>query len=67
MRPGARMFSKFTFKLLSPFGKGVAVYMGGERDDEPNVPPVYSYRTERRQREYQRGQAAAVQECQDNP
>ncbi len=61
------MLSKREFQRLSPFGKGVAVYMGGERKDEPNIPPVYSYRTVRRQREYLRGQAAAVQECQDDP
>ena len=61
------MLSKKEFQKLSPFSKGVAVYMMGARDDEPNVPEHFGYRTKLRQREYQRGQRAAVQECQDNP
>ena len=64
----AEPLTRTEFRKLGPFEKGVAVYMMGERDDEPNVPAFFGYsRNKTKQREYQRGQRAAVQECQDNP
>lgn len=53
------------FESLSPFGKGYAVYMYGEREDYPGVPKTYTPRT-RDLEQYQAGQRLAVQHAQDS-
>ena len=54
------------FDALSPRGKGYAVYMCGNREDQPNVPAEYEPAPEDRE-EYSAGQSAGVLEAQDSP
>jgi hypothetical protein len=52
------------FSALSPYGKGYAVYMLGDREDEPNVPKEWTPREDEAE-EYKEGQMQAVLDVQD--
>lgn len=54
------------WRAMSAYEKGYAVYMAGERDDEPNVPATYRPRLADRP-EYVRGLHAALLVAQDCP
>jgi hypothetical protein len=61
------MITPEQFAKLSPYARGYAVYVAGERDDQPHVPnernpyPAGS----REATEWDRGQAQAVLDVQD--
>lgn len=52
------------FEALSAYEKGYAIYMLGNRGDEPHVPKTYEPRDGERV-EYERGQQQATQDTQD--
>jgi len=62
------MISKRQFLKLKPYERGYAVYMAGERDDEPNVPNEQNpYRHgSNNAAEWERGQQQAVLDVQDS-
>lgn len=57
--------TKKAFDAFSPRSKGYAVYMAGERKDQPNIPKIWVPPDEESRVEYDKGQAAAVLEVQD--
>jgi len=62
------MLTKEEFEELSPKNRGYAVYMAGNRDDQPNVPNEncpYDMETEDFNA-WNRGQWIAMLEAQDN-
>ena len=60
--------SQEEFEALTPYERGFAVYMAGNREDQPNVPNEtnpYPVKT-REHKEWERGQFAGVLEAQDS-
>lgn len=60
-----KVLSAEDFAMLSPYGKGYAVYMFGSREDQPNVPEEYEP-SEEDKAEFDRGQFQAVLDVQDS-
>lgn len=62
----SELITKEYFESLTPMQKGYAVYMVGNRDDQPNVPATYEPATKDLE-DYIHGQQIAIVHVQDSP